>query len=127
MKDESEKQTPDVIARQWLYAFERCARDRNYDEALSLLHKNCVYFGLAADSPTADWLAWWPHQLNYTVDMAATKFIPEGNLIMFSCAWLAKPVVIGAPDRVGNMSGALMRFANEKVLAVMVHISRRME
>lgn len=115
---------PEESARQWLYSFEQCARKRDYEAAEAMLHKNCRYFGLVSNERKADWLACWPEQLHFSFDLSQTSLVPEGNLTIISSVWVAKPLVIGAPDKSGRASIALMRFKGEKVLAVHMHFSR---
>lgn len=124
MKESPEEpQRPDQDAKQWLYAFEQCVRKRDYDSAEKLIHKNCLYFGLEFDHAKDDWISVWPNQLSFSFDMAATKFVVEGNLTVISTRWVAQGLIHGAPPKMGRASIALMNFTGDKLMAVSYHTS----
>lgn len=114
---------PAQVGRDWLYAFERLVRDRNFIEAGNLFHKNCVYFGLEDDRRTVDWAETWKNQLAFSIDMAQTKIICEGNMFLVCGPWVAQGLIHGSPQKIGRLTIGLMQFSNKKLLAVHAHVS----
>ena len=118
---------PGKPARDWLYQLEALARVHNFTEAGKLFHKNCVYFGLESDDMLKDWTSVWKGQRNFSVDMAQTRIIVEGNLMLACAPWVAQSLVAGAPRKAGRFTIGLMQFSNNKLLAVHAHNSYRPE
>jgi hypothetical protein len=84
-----------------------------------MLHYRCGYFGVEKDSPAADWKAIWPQQPTFSFDMSKTKLIPENNMILISTVWVADE------SSSGRGTIVLLRFKDEKILAVHIHVSRQ--
>jgi hypothetical protein len=124
MSEETE-QSLDEIAKDWLYRFEQCVRQRNYEEAGAMLHSRCTYFGIEFDMPKSDWESVWPGQLNFTFDMESTKFIAEPGIIVMITNWVAHGLLHGTLPKHGRATIGLIKFSNGKVLAVHMHISRQ--
>lgn len=125
--------TQQAIAAKWLARFEKCIRQRDYENAEAMCHKHLVGFGLDSDllpdrQRMRDWqLEWhstWPHQVAFTFDHASANIIFEHGLILIALPWVAQSSITGAPPKGGRATIGLMCFENDKVLAVHFHWSR---
>lgn len=125
---------PHALAALWIQRFGKCVRKNDYANADKMCHRQCVGFGLAKDNLQsrerfyiAEWKNTWPNQKAFTFDVASANIISEHGLILVCLPWVAQSRIIGAPERGGRATIALMCFEENKVLAVHFHLSPNVE